>query len=187
MMTENGQTGLGGAFGAKTKGSQINYGHPYAENILNSAMEIISKTSTGQLLMKACRKGNIPIHVIKGNGPSGYSPQSRVVYLQMPGKKEAADPKDVIVLIKAMREADQELIGLTAPDPMKDIMKYATVMHTKNLDAIVYTCKVIKELTNSSVFTVLLDEMDKLGYGKVYKAYIRDASEGELFDAYAEA
>lgn len=180
-------SGLGGTFGSKTKGSQIGYGHPHGDAIVNSAIEVIAKTQTGQLLMKACRKGGIPIHVIKGNGTSGFSAQARVVYLQAPGKKEKADPEDIIMLIKAMREADQELIGLTAPDPLKDIMKYATVMHTKNLDAIIFTCKVVKELTNTSGFKDFLDGMAKLGYGKVYKAYIKDASDEELFDAYADA
>ncbi len=186
-MTENEETGLGGTFGSKTKGSQIGYGHPHSDTIRESAMAVISKAPTGQLLMKACKKGNIPIHIIKGNGIAGFSPQARVVYLQVSGKKETADPVDILMLVKAMREADQDLIGLTTPDPMKDIMKYATVIHAKNLDAIVYTCKVVKELTNTSGFNELLDGLGKLGYGKVYKAYLKDASEEELFDAYAEA
>lgn len=186
-MTENEQSGLGGMFGAKTKGSQIAYGHPHADSIRESAIEVISQALTGRLLIKACQKGNIPIHIIKGNGLAGFSPQARVVYLQIAGKKETADSVDILMLIKAMREADQELIGLTTPDPMKDLMKYATVMHTKNLDAIIYTCKVVKELTKSSVYKDLLDGLAKLGYGKVYSAYLKDASEEELFDAYAEA
>lgn len=186
-MTENETTGLGGTFGAKTRGSQIGYGHPFADQILESALSVINQAPTGQLLMNACRKGGIPIHIIKGIGQAGFSPQARVVYIQIPGKREKAEPEDIIMLIKAMREADQELIGLTAPDPLKDIMNYATVMHTKNLDAIIYACKVVKELTNSSVFAVLLDGMNKLGYGKVYTAYTKDASKEELFDAYAEA
>lgn len=186
-MSDNENTGLGGTFGSKTRGSQIGYGHPYSETILETAMAVITQAPTGQLLIKACRKGNIPIHIIKGNGIAGFSPQARVVYLQVGGKKETADPVDILMLIKAMREADQELIGLTTPDPMKDLMKYATVMHTKNLDSIIYTCKVVKELTNSSVYKDLLDGLAKLGYGKVYSAYLKDASEEELFDAYAEA
>lgn len=186
-MSDKETTGLGGTFGGKTKGSQISYGHPHADTILTSALDIISQTETGRLLMKACKKGNIPIHVIKGTGQSGFSPQARIIYMQVQGKKEKADADDILALIKAMREADQELIGLTAPDPMKDIMKYAAVIHTKNLDAIVFTCKVVKELTNSSYFKELLDGLGKLGYGKVYKAYIKNASEEELFDAYAEA
>lgn len=184
---ENTSSGLGSAFSSKTKGSQIGYCHPHSETIMESAMAVISQAPTGKLLIKACHKGQIPIHIIKGNGVAGFSPQARVVYFQMSGKKETADPVDILMLIKAMREADQELIGLTTPDPMKDLMKYATVMHTKNLDAIIYTCKVVKELTNSSGYKDLLDGLAKLGYGKVYSAYLKDASEEELFDAYAEA
>ncbi len=179
--------GLGSTFGSKTKGSQISYGHPYSQSIIDSALDVIGQTETGQVLIRACKKGGIPIHVIKGTGQSGYSAQARIIYLQVSGKKEKADSDDILSLIKAMREADQELIGLTAPDPMKDIMKYATVMHTKNLDSIVYVCKVVKELTNSSILTDLLDGLGKLGYGNVYKAYLKNASEEELFDAYAEA
>jgi hypothetical protein len=186
-MSEDDKAGLGSTFGAKTKGSQIAYGHPNADSIRESALAVISQAATGKLLIKACHKGNIPLHVIKGNGIAGFSPQARVVYLQVAGKKETAEAVDILMLIKAMREADQELIGLTLPDPLKDLMKYATVMHTKNLDAIVYTCKVVKELTNSSVYKDLLDGLAKLGYGKVYSAYLKDASEEELFDAYAEA
>ncbi|PZQ46562.1 MAG: hypothetical protein DI551_04975 [Micavibrio aeruginosavorus] len=186
-MTDKETSGLGGTFGSKTKGSQIGYGHPYADSILDSAMAVISTVPTGQLLIKACRKGGIPIHIIKGTGIAGFSPQARVVYLQVPGKKETADPVDILMLVKAMREADQELIGLTTPDPLKDLMRYATVMHTKNLDAIIYTCKVVKELTKTSEYPELLDGLTKLGYGKVYSAYLKDASEEELFDAYAEA
>lgn len=186
-MSENENTsGLGGAFGAKTKGSQIAYGHPYSDSIRESAMTVISQAATGQLLMKACHKGQIPIHIIKGTGQSGFSPQARVVYLQVPGKQEAANPVDILMLIKAMREADQELIGLTTPDPMKDLMRYATVMHSKNLDSIIYTCKVVKELTNTSVYEDLLDGLKKLGYGKVYSAYLENASEKELIKVYAD-
>ncbi len=186
-MSETDKPSLGKAFGGKTTGSQIAYGHPYAETILNSALDVISKVESGRTLIRACQKGGIPLHVIKGTGETAFSPQARIVYIQMSAKKDKASTDDILALVKAMREADQELLGLTAPDPMKDIMKYATVMHTKNLDAIVYTCKFVKELTNSSEFKELLDGLDKLGYGKVYKAYLKDASEEELFDAYADA
>jgi hypothetical protein len=123
--------------------------------------------------------------VIKGNGPSGFNPQSRIIYLQVSGKTDTAQPKTVLDLIKGLREADQELIGFTAPDPAKDLMEYATVMHSKALDAIIHICKVLKELTNSSHFSVLLDELDNLGHSKVYKAYSENASKEELFKAYA--
>lgn len=185
MMTENGTTGLGGAFGAKTKGSQINYGHPHGEEILESAKDIIKLSETGRLLLKVSTVHKIPIDVIKGLGESGFSTQARIVYLQAPGKTEKADAVLTLKLIKALRDADQELIGFTAPDPTKDLMEYAAVMHAKTLDSVLYMCKVIKELTNSSHYQELLDGMTILGHDAVYKAYVKDASKEELFDVYA--
>lgn len=178
---------LQGAFG--DRGTNVNagmaYGHPYAEKIIEEAKEIIRQSETGQSLLRAQNHHNIPIHVIKGNGPSGFNPQARVIYVQIGGKVTTAEPKAILDLIRGLREADQDLIGFKAPDPAKDIMEYATVMHSKALDAIVYICKVLKELTNSSSFPVLLDEMEKIGHINVYNAFVKDATEEELFDAYA--
>lgn len=177
---------LTGAFGDKgTKVNAIAYGHPYGEQIVESAKDILRESETGRLLIKVHNVHNIPIHVIKGTGESGFNPQSRVVYLQVPGKVEKPDSKIIISLIKALREADQELIGFTAPDPTKDLMEYAAVMHAKNLDSIVYVCKVVKELSHSSHFPVLLDALAEIGFNNVYKAYEVNASKEELFDAYA--
>lgn len=178
---------LQGAFGDKgTNVNAIAYGHPYAETIIEGAKEIIRESETGKLLIKVHNVHKIPIHVIKGTGDSGYNPDSKVVYLQVPGKLTKADPKIILQLIRGLREADQDVMGYTAPDPNKDLMAYATIMHGKSLDAIIYICKVIKELTNSSSFSVLLEALADLGYSKFYKAYIADASKEELFDIYAE-
>ena len=65
-------------------------------------------------------------------------------------------------------------------------MNYAAVMHAKNLDSIVYMCKVVHELTNSLHFSDLLDELNDLGHSTVYKAYVKEASDLELAEAYAE-
>lgn len=177
---------LTGAFGDKgTKVNAIAYGHPHAEAIIESAKEVLAKSETGRLLIKVHNVHKIPIHVVKGLGQSGFNPQGRVIYLQASGKTEKADANIIISLIKALREADQELIGFTAPDPTKDLMEYATVMHAKNLDSIVYVCKVVKELSNSSHFAVLLDTLAEIGFNGVYRAYEGNASNEELAKAYA--
>jgi len=76
-------------------------------------------------------------------------------------------------------------MGYIAPDPTVDIVEYAAVMHAKALDSIIHVCKVVKELTNSSYYSVLLDSLTKLGHIKLYKAYENNASEQELYDIYA--
>ncbi len=186
-MTENEQTGLGGAFGSKTKGAQISYGHPFAREILESAKETILSTETGRSLAKSCDLGRIPINVIKGLGEPGFSPEARIIYIQASGKTNKADPKLVLQVIKAMREADQDLLGLKAPSPAKDIMEYATVMHAKNMDSIVHVCKFVKDLINTSGFKDFLDAMDELGYKKVYKVYAENGSKEDIFKAYASS
>ncbi|MEM8833110.1 MAG: hypothetical protein AAGB32_01090 [Pseudomonadota bacterium] len=178
---------LQGAFGDKgTQVNSIGYGHPHAEDIIKEAKEIIAESSTGKLLIKVHNVHNIPIQVIKGTGDSGFNTDSRIIYLQAPGKTKRAEPKLVLQLIKALREADQDIMGVKAPNPEEDLMAYATVIHGKNLDSIIHICKVVKELTNSSSFSILLEGIADLGYSKFYKAYINDATKDELFDVYAE-
>lgn len=186
-MSDTTDTGLGGAFGAKTRGAQIGYGHPHAREILDSAKEAIRTTETGRMLMKSCEMGRIPVNVIKGLGEPGFSPESRIIYIQASGKTAQADSRMVLQIVKAMREADQDLLGLKAPDPSKDIMHYATVMHGKNMDAIIHVCKFVKELINTSGFTDFLDAMDDLGYKKVYQVFAADGSKEEMFKAYANS
>lgn len=187
MVNEGEQKGLGSAFGDKgVNRNQISYGHPYAREIMAHAREILKESETGRLLLKVSDVHKIPVNIIKGVGESGFSPQARVIYLQVSGKVQKADAVIILKLVKALRDADQELIGFTAPDPLKDLMEYAAVMHAKTLDSVIYSCKVVKELTNTSHFKEMLDGLSKLGHDAVYQAYERNASKDELFDAYAD-
>lgn len=186
-MTDKETSGLGGAFGGRTSGSQISYGHPFAKEIIQSAKETIATSETGRILLKSCEMGRIPINVIKGLGEPGFSSEARIIYVQASGKTSKADSKLVLQLVKALREADQDLLGHKAPDPAKDIMHYATVMHGKNMDAIVYVCKLVKDLVNTSLFTDLLDALDDLGYKKVYQVYAENGSKEEIYKAYANS
>ncbi len=184
--TENGENKLGSAFGDRgTNVNAIAYGHPHAHKIIEEAIDVIKESETGAHLTKINTVHNIPIHVIKGMGASGFNPQAKVIYLQVSGKTDQASPNIILELVKGLREADQHLIGYIAPDPTKDITEYAATMHAKALDSIIYVCRVLKELTNSSYFSVLIDEMKKLGHHSLYTAYVNEASEQELYDVYA--
>ncbi|MFA5592217.1 MAG: hypothetical protein WC989_02760 [Micavibrio sp.] len=178
-------SGLSGAFGNKgLKANHVSYGHPHGKEILEEILDVLKQSPTGVTLFNVHTMYKFPIQIIKGTGESGFSPQSKIIYIQIPGAAQKADGKHIIQTIKALREAEHEIIGFTAPDPSKDFMKYASVMHAKNLDSIVYVCKVMKELTNSSRYQELLDALVAFDYSDVYKAYMSNASEKELFDAY---
>lgn len=184
--TENNGKTLNQAFGDKgTNVNALSYSHPHAEKIMEETEEILRESETGSLLLKAKAKGNIPVSIMKGTGESGFSSDSKIIYLQIPGKMKNTDSRIILNYVKSLREADQHLMGYIAPDPNKDIMQYATVMHAKNMDAITYVCKFVKELTSSSHFSVLLDMLQQLGYKEVYEVLIRDGSQEEIFKAYS--
>lgn len=179
--------GLGSTFGSKTKGSQISYGHPQSKEILAHAREIMKEAPTGEILLKVLDHHKVPVHIIKGAGESGFSPDLNTIYLQVSGNVEVAKPALVLNLVKALREADLEYSGHKAPDPMKDLIEYAAFIHSRNLAALTTVCKFIKELTDSVFYQELLDILPKLGLNGVYKAYINGATKEELYMEYAEA
>lgn len=184
---ENTGSGLGSAFGSKTKGSQISYGHPYAKEILESATAVIRESELGQLLLRVLDHRKVPVHVIKGTGQTGFSPDLMTIYLQVSGKLTSANGVVILNLIKALDEATQELAGFKTPDPRKDIMAYASFIHGRNLDSITETCQVVKELTNTGKYHYLLDSLTELGLNGVYKAYIAGKTRDELYEEYALA
>lgn len=179
--------GLGSAFGSKTKGSQISYGHPYAKEILDSATSVIRESETGALFLRLIDQKRVPVHVIKGMGQSGFTPELMTIYLQVPAKAQTANGIIIVNLIKALHESAQELGGLKAPDPSKDIIAYASFIHGRNLDSITETCQVVKELTNTGKYQYLLDSLTELGLNGVYKAYIAGKTRDELYEEYALA
>lgn len=187
MTDKETSSGLGGTFGAKTKGSQIGYGHPHGKALFDSAAEIIRECPTGQKYLKLVDFKKVPVHVIKGNGQSGFSPELMTIYMQAPGNMTKASGSFILYLIKGLSEAAQELAGFRTPDPRKDIMAYASFIHGRNLDSITEVCKVVKELTNTGHFQDLIDSLTEMGLSSVYKAYIEGKSREELYEKYASA
>jgi len=186
-MTDKEETGLGGTFGSKTKGSQISYGHPHTRELLDSAIQVIRESESGRKLLKLLELRKVPVQVIKGTNQSGFSPELNMIYLQAPGKSTQASGSFILNLVKALHEAAQELAGFRTPDPREDIMAYASFIHGRNLDSITQVCVVMKELTNTSHFADLLDSLTEMGLSGVYKAYIDGKPRETLYENYVSA
>ena len=178
---------LQGAFGDRgTNFNALNFSHPYAEGIIDRAKELLAESKTGNILAKAQEQRNIPIHVLKGDGESGYNPLSKVIYVPISSKKDKLDGKTFILFVKALRALDQEYVGLETPEPTMDVTTYAARLHAKNVDCILYACKVIQEMASSKVFSNLLDAIEEFGYIELYRAYESKASMEELYKIYSE-
>ena len=179
---------LQGAFGDRgTNVNAIHYGHPYGEQLIGQAREILKESPTGTKLLKILNDGKIPVQIMKGKGPSGFSPDMMSIVIMVPAAEKAASGEFIINLIRALREAAQELGGFKTPDPRKDVIYYAEFIHARNLDSLKEVLRIGKELTNSSFFTNFLDTLRKLGLNDMYKAFLNEASQEEFFEEYAKA
>lgn len=186
--TENSGKKLQGAFGDRgTNVNAIAYGHPHADKIIEEAREIISESKTGAKLLRVLNQHMVPFQIMKGSGESGFSPDMMSITLLVPGKVSKATGPFIIDFIRAMRDAAQELGGMKTPDPSKDLLHYAAFIHARNVDSLNEACKIVKELTNSSHFPVLLDSLKRLGFNSFYNAYLEGKPIDELYDYYAEA
>jgi hypothetical protein len=188
-MNDTPGTQSGGLKGSFKKGTSatINYGHPHAKALMESAYEVLQQSESARLFLRVVDTGLVPVHIIKGTGESGYSPDLNTIYMQAPAKMEKASGTFILQLAKAVHEATQEHAGFKTPDPTKDIMAYASFIHGRNLDSITETCQIVKELTNSSEYPELLDSLAELGLNGVYKAYIAGKSRDELYEEYVSA
>ena len=155
--TDNNKTGgLKGSFG--DRGINVNamgYGHPHADKIISEAKEVLYESDTGQLFLKVLDHYRIPINIMKGTGSGGFSQDMKTITLQVPGKIKDASGEFVLDFAKSIREAELYYTGQKAPDPTKDLIKYASFVHARNMDGLWYNCTIVKELTNSSYFSVL--------------------------------
>ncbi len=186
--TETGNNGLQGAFGDRgTNVNAITYGHPHGEKIIEQAYQILTQSKTGQIFLKVLSTHQVPIQMMNGIGESGYSLDMKTIFLQVPKGQKEVNGDIIINLIKALSEADQEIGGNKAPDPMADVLNYAAFMHARNLDSLIHSCTVVKELTDTEYFTILLDTLGKIGLNSFYKAYIEGSPREDLYDLYAEA
>lgn len=176
------------AFGDRgTNVNSMSYGHPHGEAIIEGAKQVIRESNSGRRLLVMLDKNLVPVHIMKGNGSNGFSPDMGTIILQIPSGIKEVKGDHVIHLIKALHEAAQERAGFTAPSPHEDIMAYASFIHGRNLDSIVEVCKIVKELTDSSFYSVLLDSLKKIGLYNVYNAYLDGKNRDELYTEYAEA
>ncbi|MEM9468806.1 MAG: hypothetical protein AAF988_01445 [Pseudomonadota bacterium] len=63
---ETGGASAKSAFGDRgTNVNSVHYGHPYAEQIIARAEEIIAESPSGLLLLQGKNKGNVPVSVMK--------------------------------------------------------------------------------------------------------------------------
>lgn len=176
---------LGSAFGDKgSKPSHVDYSHPMADDFLAEIKRQMKKIRTGFGLLAVPDAYGYKIRILKGKADPGVSSEHKIIYIHVPIKQNEVLPKQILDLTKAIRLAEQDVMGFTLPDPSKDIFEYASVVHAKNLDSIVYMCRLVKDLEKTDLYSIYIDTLEKMGHIQVYKAYSSNGDKENLNDAY---
>lgn len=185
MSDKNNESGLQGAFGDMgNKQNHVDYSHPLAKEMLEEIKKQMSKVKTGYGLLAVPEAYGYKIRVLKGKAEPGVSSEHKIIYIHIPLKQAQVMPKQILDLVKAIRLAEQDVMGFTTPDESKDIFEHASVVHAKNLDSIVCMCRFVKDLEKTDLYSIFIDTLEKMGHSAVYKAYSSDFDTDELSDAY---
>lgn len=178
---------LGSIFGGERPSGKEIFMHPHEESILEEAIEILQSSDTGAHLLGVVNEKDLRVRVIKNRNPHGYVPGERLIYLGMPPDQEKPDPLTVLELGAAIRNIEHEIVGFVVPGDDQDPLMAASMRHAKYLDIIVYMCRIAIELGDSMKTAEYVDAIEDLGHGDVLRAYLAEAGNEELANAYAEA
>lgn len=187
MSEQDEYKGMKGAFGSKSEKNNINYDHPYAETILAEVKKVMRLCFMGSHLVDVSEEFNIPVKILKAKMVTGFIPDTGTVFVSAPPNLDKYSPRVLLDMCKGLREAEQHLLGFRAPSANESVLDHAAIIHAKNLDAISQTCRVVHELKNTDFYSVLLDELKKLGHSMVYKAYVDGQSDEDLIRDYARS
>lgn len=185
MSDKEAETNLQGAFGDMgSKQSHVDYSHPMADELLTGIKNQMNKIKTGYGLLGVPEAYGYNIRVLKGKADPGVSSEHKIIYIHIPAKQTEVLPKQILDLTKAIRLAEQDVMGFTTPDPSKDIFEHASVVHAKNLDSIVCMCRLIKDLENTDLYPIFIDTLEKMGHIAIYKEFMSGSDAEKLSDTY---
>ncbi|MBI1327195.1 MAG: hypothetical protein GC136_06090 [Alphaproteobacteria bacterium] len=174
LMDELGITqGMLDAFSAKGGSDKagLDMTHPDGDSILNEAIEILEKIPEGLRLLEVKNTYNIPIKVIKGKEITFNLPDEDTVYIFAPSGKK--NPAEILALAVAcgLREAEHKIVGFTRPSKHLPMEEQAQIIYSKSLDIILCMCRIADEIHEKFKLRTVLDIIDELGHGEVYKAF----------------
>ena len=160
--------------------------HPHAARLRASLHKHCVNAPVGQLLLKACEFGHVDFLFYSSRTPdSTFEPTALAIFVLALDSESQITHGLALKCVRSMRYADQQLMGFSTPDFRVGAQEYATMMHGKALDALMYMCKFIKETSEESVKQKYIECLSK-SEKNLFEAYVDGASNEQLFDIYTQ-
>jgi hypothetical protein len=172
---------LQGTFGTKSEaGSRTQLTHPDDIRIIETAKNLLANTVTGMSLLQLMNAYSIPVKVIKGREPNFSVPDDKTVVLICPEKTPADLHEMAVNLGLGIRSVEHGMVGFKMPAQARGTQEAQNVLFSKTLDIVMTMCKLVSEFVDRGEATNLVELIEKLGHGDIYRANRSGASFQEM-------
>lgn len=168
--------------GGEVKANQTkrSYSHEQGDQIVDQLNGMLAKSETGTELLSTVKSNDFCIDVIKNSPSCIYSPTDKKIYVGVPSGKPDVPVRLVLSFASAIRDAEHSLMGYDIPEEGSiDDAERASIIHTKEIDKMIYQFKVAYELANHANMNEAVDVIKKLGYSDAYEVYVSERESSE--------
>lgn len=154
--------------------------HPNEEAILKAITGLMASSATGKELLDYADNNEIKITLLGMKQEVSYVPSDNTIYLSWPAQDMKGSPRLIIHLTKAIREAIQDVTpGLERPEFNWPQQNHVERTIERDKDQLWHVCAVAHQLIEKHNIIEILDEIEKMGYIDLYKAYKEDLNTSE--------
>jgi hypothetical protein len=164
------------------------YAHPLSEDIVRECSSLLMEIPEGRRLLKFARENDIKFNAITGREPGYQYGDAHNVFLICPANTKAVDLDEMACnLGMAIREIEQQSDGIPRPIYGSMAADQQRISFNHLLDIIYEMCKIVSEFVDAKKGTKLVDLVEKLGHGNIYRGIRSGKSKQELAEVFADS
>lgn len=163
----------------------LRYQHPHEATILDENRAILEKSETGARLLEVADHYGAKIRIITGIGHRAFAPSAAEAFIVVPYYVERYSPYQLLDLAGVLREVELQLLEEKRPAVTADPDDYTTLNCARNLDVLLYMCKMVEEL-DAAGYPEILQAFRKSGFEAIYSGYKNQTPLEDLFRVYSE-
>lgn len=148
---------------------------PPDDLMISKALEILNNSPHGQQLVNTVEQEKIAIAVMATPQAQTYLPEPRKAYVGFNRNFPLSPSAFVLMLAGVLREAQQELAGISHPPLTAPRDEHVKIGVQKYEDKMWYMCMVAWELNQLEIFAnfKFLDELRKMGHSEAIDLFLK--------------
>ena len=164
------------------------YTHPLSEDIIRECSSLLMEIPEGRRLLKFARDNDIKFNAITGREPGYQYGDAHNVFVICPANTKAVNLDEMACnLGMAIREIEQQSEGISRPVYGSMAADQQRVSFNHFLDIIYTMCKIVSEFVDVRKDTKLVDLVEKLGHGSIYRGIRSGKNKQELAEVFADS